>query len=201
MVNHSSILARKIPWTVEPGRLQSMGSQKVGQTERLHFHFHAICKWIHEKNYALKMFCSLVNIALMPISSCDILLQWCMSLGFPRGSVGKESTCNAGAAGLIPGLGRSPEGGHGNPLQYSCLENPHGQRNLVGYRVAKGKTWLSNWAHMHARCSYWGRLVFVLFGFLCSFSPNFLWIKIIIVNDCFTLVIYHNIDYYLVCWL
>ena len=36
-------------------------------------------------------------------------------------------------AGLIPGLGRSPREGHGNPLQYSCLENPHGQRSLVGY--------------------------------------------------------------------
>ena len=35
--------------------------------------------------------------------------------------------------GLIPGLGRSPGGGHGNPLQYSCLENSHGQGNLVGY--------------------------------------------------------------------
>ena len=35
--------------------------------------------------------------------------------------------------GLIPGLGRSPGGEHGNPLQYSCLENPHGQRNLVSY--------------------------------------------------------------------
>ena len=36
-------------------------------------------------------------------------------------------------AGLIPGLGRSPGGGHGNPLQYSCLENPRGQRSLAGY--------------------------------------------------------------------
>ena len=36
-------------------------------------------------------------------------------------------------AGLIPGLGIFPGGGHGNPLQYSCLENPHGQRSLVGY--------------------------------------------------------------------
>ena len=35
-------------------------------------------------------------------------------------------------AGLIPGLGRSPGGGHGNPLQYACLENPHGQKRLVG---------------------------------------------------------------------
>ena len=35
--------------------------------------------------------------------------------------------------GSIPGSGRFPGGGHGNPLQYSCLENPHGQRSLVGY--------------------------------------------------------------------
>ena len=54
-------------------------------------------------------------------------------LGFPAVSDSKESTCNAGDLGLIPGLGRSPGGGHGNPLQYSCLENPHGLRNLVGY--------------------------------------------------------------------
>ena len=45
----------------------------------------------------------------------------------------KEITCNVGDLGSIPGSGRSPGGGHGNPLQYSCLENPHGQRNMVGY--------------------------------------------------------------------
>ena len=44
--------------------------------------------------------------------------------GFPGGSDGKESACNAEDLTLIPGLGRSPGGGHGNPLQYSCLENP-----------------------------------------------------------------------------
>ena len=42
------------------------------------------------------------------------------------GWLSKEFTCNAGDLGLIPGLGRPPGGGHGNPLQYSCLENPHG---------------------------------------------------------------------------
>ena len=47
--------------------------------------------------------------------------------------IGKEFTCNAGDLGSIPGLRRSPGGGHGNPLQYSCLENPRGQRSLVGY--------------------------------------------------------------------
>ena len=54
-------------------------------------------------------------------------------LGFPGGSDGKESTRNVGDLGLILGLGRSPGGGHGNPFQYSCLENPQGQRSLVGY--------------------------------------------------------------------
>ena len=49
------------------------------------------------------------------------------------GTDGKESTCNVGDLGSIPGLGRSPGGGHGNPLQYFCLENPHGQRSLAGY--------------------------------------------------------------------
>ena len=46
--------------------------------------------------------------------------------GFPGGSAGKEYAYNAGDPGLIPGLGRSSGGGHGNPLPYSCLENPHG---------------------------------------------------------------------------
>ena len=53
--------------------------------------------------------------------------------GFPGGSDGKESTCNVGDLGSIPGLERSPGGGHGDPLQYSCLENLHGHRNLAGY--------------------------------------------------------------------
>ena len=45
----------------------------------------------------------------------------------------KKSASNSGDQGSMPGLGRSTEEGNGNPLQYSCLENPHGQRSLVGY--------------------------------------------------------------------
>ena len=45
-------------------------------------------------------------------------------MGFPGGSDGKASACNAGDRGSIPGLGRSPGKGNGNPLQHSCLENP-----------------------------------------------------------------------------
>ena len=53
-------------------------------------------------------------------------------MGFSGDSDGKEYACNMGDLGSIPGLGRSPGGGHGNPFQYSGLENPHGQRSLVG---------------------------------------------------------------------
>ena len=45
----------------------------------------------------------------------------------------QETACNVGDMGSIPGLGRSPEAGNGNPLQYSCLEKSHGWRRLVGY--------------------------------------------------------------------
>ena len=61
---------------------------------------------------------------------------------FPGGSDGKESACSVGDLGSVPGLGRSPGEGHGNPLQYSCLENPHGQKSLVGYspcRLQRGR--------------------------------------------------------------
>ena len=50
----------------------------------------------------------------------------------------KNPPANAGNVrdvGSIPGSGRSPGGGHGNPVQYSCLENPHGERSLVGYSL------------------------------------------------------------------
>ena len=50
------------------------------------------------------------------------------TLGFLHSSVGKESACNAGELGLIPGLGRFPGEGNGNPLQHSCLENPMDRR-------------------------------------------------------------------------
>ena len=59
-----------------------------------------------------------------------------MVYGFPGSSVVKNMPAGeeaAGDTGTIPGWERSPGGGHGNPLQYSCLENLHGQRTLVGY--------------------------------------------------------------------
>jgi len=69
-------------------------------------------------------------------------------LGFLSGLDSKESACNVGDLGLIHGLGKSPEGEHSNPLQYSCLENPHGQRSLVG---------CSLWGHKESDTTEWAQ--------------------------------------------
>ena len=75
-------------------------------------------------------------------------------LGFPGGSGSKESTCSVGDLGSIPELGRSPGGGHGNPLQCSCLKNPmdRGAWQVVVHRITKSGTGLSNF-HMAHACS------------------------------------------------
>ena len=83
-----------------------------------------------------------------PLSSCwypplRSILQnsRILSLGFPCGSVGKESACNAGDLGSIPGLGRSPGEGKRYPLQYSGLEN---SMVCIVHGVAKSQKWLSD---------------------------------------------------------
>ena len=67
-------------------------------------------------------------------------------MGFPGGSEVKASASNTGDLGSIPGLGRSPGEGNGNPLQYSCLENPTdgGAWWATVHGVAKSRTRLSN---------------------------------------------------------
>ena len=70
--------------------------------------------------------------------------------GFPGGSDGKESACNVGDLGSISGLGRSPGGGHGNQLQYSCLENPMNKEvwQATVHGVAKSQTRLSTFTYL-----------------------------------------------------
>ena len=74
-------------------------------------------------------------------------------MGFPSGSDGKESACNAGDLGSIPGLERSPRVGNGNPLQYSCLEN-------IMDRGAMDSPWghkesdTTEWLLLHRTCIY-----------------------------------------------
>ena len=66
-------------------------------------------------------------------------------MGFPGGSDSKESVCSAGDLGSIPGSGRSPGGGHGNPLQYSCLENS----------MDRGARQASPWGHKESDTTEW----------------------------------------------
>ena len=84
-------------------------------------------------------------LSLIIILLCtDYLLRtgYPMRWGFPGGSEGKESACNARYRGSIPGSGRSPEQGNVYPLQYSCLENPmdRGTWQAIVHRVAKSRT-------------------------------------------------------------
>ena len=90
------------------------------------------------------------------------------NLGFPGGSAGKESTCNVGDLGSIPGLGRSPEEGNSYPFQYSGLEN---SMDCIVHGVAMSQTWLSDFHFRETRdygrscqatlwycyCDSWGR--------------------------------------------
>ena len=89
------------------------------------------------------------------------------SLGFPGGSDSKKSACNAGDPGSIPGLGRSPGEGNGNPLQDSCLENSmdRGAWWTTVYGVAKIRTWLTEWI-TH-------RTIQAQFGYHMSLPQNF----------------------------
>ena len=79
-------------------------------------------------SYALVLACLFSRCVL---SSSWVWSQLCNAL--PCSSAGKESTCNARDSSSIPGSGSSPGKGHDNPLQHSCLENPHGQRSLASY--------------------------------------------------------------------
>ena len=90
-----------------------------------------------------------------------------LSKSFPCGSAGKESACNVGDLGLIPGLARSPGKGKGYLLQYSGLENP---KDCIVHGVTKSQTWLSNF-HFHNFLLAKGPLqflVFICFYIWCS---------------------------------
>ena len=85
----------------------------IEEWEKRRFFTQNLCHLVGYEVYSQRLLCT-VFILRGP------LYTW----GFPGGSDGKESACNEGDPGSIPGLRRSPGEGHGNPLQYSCLKNP-----------------------------------------------------------------------------
>ena len=86
-------------------------------------------------------------------------------LGFPCGSAGKESACNAGDLGSIPGLGRSPGEGKGYPLQYSCLENSMAIQSMELQRVRHD--WVT-WKKKKKKTDLWevSRFMHCLFAYV-----------------------------------
>ena len=87
------------------------------------------------------------------IVSCGFWINWCEALShsfrnglsLPGGSDSRESACLVRDLGLTPGLGKSPQGGHSNPLQHSCPENSMDRRGwrATVHEVTKTQTWLS----------------------------------------------------------
>ena len=142
MAPHSNALAWKIPWTEEPGRLQSMGSLRVGHDWVTSLYFSLSC--IGEGNGNPLQYSCLENLrdrgawwaAVYGVTQSRTRLKW---LSSSSRLSGKESTCSVGDMDSIPGSGKSPGEGNGNPLQYSFLENPmeRGAWWATYHRVAK----------------------------------------------------------------
>ena len=103
MATHSSILAWEVPWTEEPGRLQSKESQGVRYDSVTRQH-KRVCVFV----------CVYIHIYIYILIFKDL----------PGGLEFKAYVYNEGDLGSIPGSGRYPGEGNGNPLQYYCLENP-----------------------------------------------------------------------------
>ena len=134
MATHSSTLAWKIPWTEEPGRLQTMESQRFRHDWATSLHsLHTLSlekeMATHSSTRAWRIPWTEEPGGPWSMGSQRVGHNWSdqaptpVFLGFPCGSAGKESTCNVGDLGSIPGLGRSSGEEKGYLLQYSGLEN------------------------------------------------------------------------------
>ena len=93
---------------------------------------HSVQKQGKEVEVGIDLFCHCIALSFKRLCQPS-----CGCLPFPGGSAGKESACSAGDLGSIPGLERSPGGRHGNPLQYSGLENP---MDCIGHGVTESNT-------------------------------------------------------------
>ena len=143
MATHSSILDWEIPWTEEPDGLQSKGSQRVRHdltTKQQQMHRLFEISWFWRMQIWFHANC---------IKILGHLNKRHGLLGFPGGSEVKAFASNTGDLGSIPGSGRSPGEGNGNPIQYSCLENPMdgGAWWATVHGVAKSRTRLSDFTH------------------------------------------------------
>ena len=126
------------------------GTHFAGQLLWLVLHFHCICwhllfilgfpgSYTGEESACNAGDPDTLDSCIQMIPRRRFSLPSAIFLGFPCGSDSKESACNVGDLGLIPELGRSPGERHDNPFQYSCLENPNGQRSLANRTEEPGR--------------------------------------------------------------
>ena len=144
-------LAWKIPWKEGPGGLQSMGSHRVGHDWSDLAAAAASSKIgdVSHQSQARSVRITSILIFIKPSVLSDYLRSFTSSNEnnyylFPGGSDRKESACNAGDMGSIPGSGRFPGGGNGNPLWYSCLENAMHWLQSMGSWQRVQHAWVTN---------------------------------------------------------
>ena len=154
MAPHSSTLAWRIPGRRSLVGYSPWGCKESDMTERLPFHFSLSCvgegngnplqcsclenprdggAWWAAVYGVAQSWTRLTQLSGSSSSSIPVIdhdADFLLIDAASRWLSGKESTCHAGDVGLIPGSGRSPGGGHGNPPQYSCLENPKDRGGL-----------------------------------------------------------------------
>ena len=132
------------------------GREESDMTEWLHFHFSLLCMGEGNGN---PLQCSCLENPRDGVAQSRTWLKWLSSMLYGHSLVAQtvESACSAGHLGSIPGLGRSPEEGNGNLLQYSCMENPTdgGAWQATYHGVAKSWTQLSDFTFTSLSCSPW----------------------------------------------
>ena len=152
MATHSSILAWRFPWREEPGGLQFVRSQRV------------------RHDWAANTFTFTSSITGLS----DSFPSWTMSFrntfsnSFSGSSAGKESACNVGDLGLVPGLGRSPGEGIVYPLWYSENAMDRGVRQAPVHGVTKCRTQLSDFHSLQVRVSWQKPSVHIIFTFVLN---------------------------------
>ena len=166
MATHSTILASEIPWirrawwttvhrVLKESDMTWQLTHKVPSAREadifLYWNACRCIKWVFEGVGELSF--PRVSLKISVLFCFLVIWRYLSNQGFPAGSDGKESACNAGDLGSIPGLGRSPEEGCGSLLQYSCLETPHRQRNLASYSPWGSQRVRHDWATKHGTLS------------------------------------------------
>ena len=137
-------------WTGKPGMLQPTGPRESDTTEQLNW---SVFEGTKQSRFSRIEVLTYLLIFFLNRHLSQSLIPWWLRWW--------RIACSAGDLGKTPGLGRTPGGWHGNPLQYSCLENPHGQSSVAGY---------SPWGRKESDMTEWLHIVHTSQNSSCSVS-------------------------------